>query len=100
MRKHKKRNAMKVTVHRMLSKVTALVANAEIGIFPSESPLEPRERWSPSQLKRLEKSIANGDWQPQLMTNNEWAAELKQVHAEEQANREEVNMFAAPRHSF
>ena len=98
MRKHKKRNAMKVTVHRMLSKVTALVANAEIGIFPSESPLETRERWSPSQAKRLENAIANGEWKPQLMTNNEWAAELKEVHEYEQQNREKDAMFAPPRY--
>jgi hypothetical protein len=98
LRKHKKRNAMKVTVHRMLGKVDALIANAEIGIFPSESLLEARERWKPSQLKRLEKALADGEWQPQLMTNKEWAAELKQVHVEEEANREETDMFASPRY--
>lgn len=97
MRKHKKRNAMKVTVHRMLSKVNSLISNAEIGIFPSESSLEMRERWTKSQIKRLEQGVANGEWKPQLMNNNEWAAELKKVHAEEQANRAEVDMFASPR---
>lgn len=97
-RLRKKRTAMKVAVHRLLAKADALIANAEIGIFPSESPLEPRDRWKPNQLKRLEKAIADGAWKPQLMTNNEWAAELKKVHEFEQANRDELDLFAGPRH--
>jgi hypothetical protein len=92
--KQKKRNAMKVAVHRLLAKADALIANAEIGIFPSETKVEPKDRWNPNQLKRLEKAIADGAWKPKLMTNNEWAAELMKVHEYEQANRDELDLFA------
>lgn len=97
--KQKKRNAMKVAVHRVLAKADSLIANAEIGIFPSEQPIEPPVRWKPSQLKRLEKAISEGAWNPKLMTNNDWAIELKQVHIEEQANRDAQDMFSNKRRS-
>lgn len=96
--RNRKRNAMKVAVHRLLAKADALIANAEIGVFPSEAALEPRERWMPSQLKRMKQAMADGAWQPQLMTNNEWGTELRLVHEYEQQQRNEVDMFAGPRH--
>lgn len=99
--KNRKRNAMKVAVHRLLAKADALIANAELGVFPSETAVEPRDRWTPRQLKRIEQAIADGAWQPQLMTNSDWAAELRRVHAEEQRHRDEAaiveDLFAGPR---
>lgn len=97
----RKRNAMKVAVHRLLAKADALIANAELGVFPSEAAVVPRDRWTPSQLKRLEKAVSDGAWEPKLMTNNEWGAELRLVHAEEQRHRDEAaiveDLFAGPR---
>lgn len=97
--KQNKRNAMKVAVHRLLAKADTLIANAEIGIFPSEKPVEPRDRWKPSQLKRLEKAVLEGAWNPMLMSNNDWADELKRVNIEEQANRDDLDLFSNKRRS-
>ncbi len=60
----KKRNGMKVAVSRMLNRADALIANAEIGKFPSFDKLESRQRWSEKQQKELDAAIARGEWQP------------------------------------
>jgi hypothetical protein len=60
----KKRNGMKVAVSRMLTRVDALVANAEIGRFPSVEPVAPRKRWTAKQKKALDAAIAAGKWHP------------------------------------
>jgi hypothetical protein len=60
----KKRNGMKVAVSRMLSRADALIANAEIGIFPSMTPAAPRRRWTAKQQLDLDKALAVGKWTP------------------------------------
>lgn len=60
----KKRNGMKVAVSRMLVRADALIANAEIGKFPSFDKVEPRKRWTEEQQKELDAAIARGEWQP------------------------------------
>lgn len=60
----KKRNGMKVAVSRMLVRADALIANAEIGKFPSFDKVEPRKRWAMEQQKELDAAIARGEWQP------------------------------------
>jgi hypothetical protein len=63
----KKRNGMKVAVSRMLSRANALIANAEIGIFPSFAPVAKRERWTNEQQQELDAAIERGEWQPPAM---------------------------------
>lgn len=59
-----KRNGMKVAVSRMLTRANALIANAEIGLFPCTAKLTPRERWTVEQLTALNDAVAQGQWQP------------------------------------
>jgi hypothetical protein len=60
----KKRNGMKVAVSRMLSRADSLIANAEIGKFPSFETVKPRVRWTDAQQKALDVAVAKGKWQP------------------------------------
>ena len=60
----KKRNGMKVAVSRMLVRADALIANAEIGRFPSFYKVEPRVRWTEQQQMELDAAVARGEWQP------------------------------------
>jgi hypothetical protein len=60
----KKRNGMKVAVSRMLARANALIANAEIGKFPSFDKVEPRKRWTEEQQKALDAAVARGEWKP------------------------------------
>jgi len=60
----KKRNGMKVAVSRMLNRADTLIANAEIGKFPSFDSVEPRQRWTDEQQKALDVALANNEWMP------------------------------------
>lgn len=60
----KKRNGMKVAVSRMLQRADALIANAEIGIYPSFSAVAKRVRWTPEQQVDLDNAVMNGFWSP------------------------------------
>ncbi len=66
----KKRNGMKVAVSRMVQRANALIANAEIGIFPSFAPVAKRERWTGEQQQKLDAAIERGEWQPPAMNIN------------------------------
>ena len=59
-----KRNGMKVAVSRLVSKADALIANAEIGKFPSYDKVAPRKRWTAQQQKELDAAVARGEWVP------------------------------------
>lgn len=67
----KKRNGMKVAVSRMLVRADALIANAEIGKFPSFDKVEPRKRWTDEQKKELDAAVARGEWQPPAINIDE-----------------------------
>lgn len=60
----KKRNGMKVAISRMLARADVLIANAEIGKFPSFDKVEPRKRWTEDQQRELDAAVARGEWQP------------------------------------
>jgi hypothetical protein len=64
---HKKRNGMKVAVSRMLSRANALIANAEIGKFPSFELVVKRERWTEEQQRELDAAIERDEWQPRAL---------------------------------
>jgi hypothetical protein len=57
-----KERVMRVAVIRMTNRAEALMANAEIGLFPSYAKVKPRKRWTAEQAKSLEKSVAAGKW--------------------------------------
>lgn len=63
----KKRNGMKVAVSRMLARANALIANAEIGVFPSFAPVEKRLRWTDEQQRELDAALERGEWQPRAL---------------------------------
>ena len=58
----RRRNGMKVAVSRMLTRANALIANAEIGNFPSVEPVAHRKRWTAKQQKALDAAIEAGKW--------------------------------------
>jgi hypothetical protein len=53
---------MRVAVIRMTNRADALMANAEIGQFPSYDPVKPRKRWTIDQKKAMDKAVADGKW--------------------------------------
>jgi hypothetical protein len=63
----KKRNGMKVAVSRMLSRASALIANAEIGVFPSFALVAKRERWTDEQQRELDAALEGGEWQARAL---------------------------------
>ena len=62
-----KRNGMKVAVSRMIHRASSLIANAEIGVFPSFAPVEKRVRWTEQQQIEFDAAIERGEWQPTAM---------------------------------
>lgn len=57
-----KERVMRVAVIRMTNRADALMANAEIGQFPSYDPVKPRKRWTIEQKKAMDKAVADGKW--------------------------------------
>lgn len=86
--KKRKRSAMKVSVHRMLQRAEALIANVEIGKFPCNDPVSKRARWTEEQQQRLDNAVANGEWLPRQMNQNDWAVEFAAVHRREESFRQ------------
>lgn len=76
----RKRAAMKTAVSRMLSLAKNLIANVEIGRFPSNKPVPNRVRWSRKQQHDLDQAVLRGEWQPRQMSQNDWATEFREVH--------------------
>jgi hypothetical protein len=76
----RKRSAMKTSVSRMLSQAKNLIANVEIGRFPSNKPVVKRARWNPDQQRELDQAVLRGEWQPRQMNQNDWAIEFREVH--------------------
>ena len=56
------RLALRVKVNRYLVKSRAVIANVELGHFPSMKPVPERERWSKKQLADKAAAIAAGQW--------------------------------------
>jgi len=76
----RKRSAMKTAVSRMLSQANNLIANVEIGRFPSNKPVPKRARWTPDQQRGLDAAVLRSEWQPRQMNQNDWAIEFREVH--------------------
>lgn len=57
-----KERVMRVAVIRMTNRAETLMANAEIGLFPSYDKVKPRKRWTAEQSKALENAVAAGKW--------------------------------------
>jgi hypothetical protein len=76
----RKRSAMKTSVFRMLSQAKNLIANVEIGRFPSNKPVPKRARWNSKQQRELDQAVMSGEWQPRQMNQNDWAIEFREVN--------------------
>jgi hypothetical protein len=63
----KKRNGMKVAVKRMLLRADALIANAEIGLFPNFKHPPSMQCWTEPQQQKLDNVVMNGEWQPDMI---------------------------------
>jgi hypothetical protein len=57
-----KERVMRVAVIRMTNRAEALIANAEIGQFPSYEKSKPRKRWTIEQKKAMDKAVDDGKW--------------------------------------
>ena len=55
---------MKVAVTRMLRRADNLIANAEVGIFPSVTPPKEPIRLRQTQQLKLDESVKAGFWRP------------------------------------
>ncbi len=75
----KKRNGMKVAVSRMLARADALIANAEIGKFPSFEKVEPRQRWTEQQQKELDDAVARGEWIPPSVNESDFRKRFERL---------------------
>jgi hypothetical protein len=51
----------------MVHRANSLIANAEIGVFPSFAPVEKRVRWTEQQQIEFDAAIERGEWQPEAM---------------------------------
>lgn len=67
-----KERVMRVAVIRMTNRAEALIANAEIGQFPSYEKVKPRKRWTAEQAKALEKAVADGKWISPPISEIDW----------------------------
>jgi hypothetical protein len=76
----RKRSAMKTSVSRMLTQAKNLIANVEIGRFPSTDPVNKLPRWTAKQQKELDAAVLSGQWQPRQMSQSDWLIEFAAVH--------------------
>lgn len=67
-----KERVMRVAVIRMTNRAEALIANAEIGQFPSYEKVKPRKRWTSEQKKAMDKAVANGKWISPGISEIDW----------------------------
>jgi hypothetical protein len=67
-----KERVMRVAVIRMTNRANALMANAEIGQFPSYDPVKPRKRWTVEQQKALDKAVVDGKWIARGVSDIDW----------------------------
>ncbi len=67
-----KERVMRVAVIRMTNRAEALIANAEIGQFPSYEKIKPTKRWTAEQAKALDKAIAEGKWKSPGISEIHW----------------------------
>jgi hypothetical protein len=65
--KVQKRNGMKVTVSRMLKRANALIANVEIGKFPSYDVVESADRWAQEQMRDINRPSLMYAWETHLL---------------------------------
>jgi hypothetical protein len=63
----KKRNGMKVAVKRMLDRADALIANVELGLFPSFTNVKSQQFWTDIQQQKIDEAILAGEWMPDFI---------------------------------
>lgn len=58
-----KQKAMRTKSSQAYSMAAKLIANVEIGLFPSSKKVEVRERWTTEQKRELDAALSAGRWQ-------------------------------------
>lgn len=77
-----KERVMRVAVIRMQKRAEALIANAELGRFPSYDPVKPKKRWSSLQQTALNKAVESGKWIAPGLSQIDWK-KLRQRYYDE-----------------
>jgi hypothetical protein len=67
-----KERVMRVAVIRMQKRAEALIANAELGRFPSYEPVKPKKRWTSLQQTALNKAVESGKWIAPGLSQIDW----------------------------
>lgn len=68
-----KEKVMRVAVNRMYHRAEALIANAELGKFPSyEKVTIKKKRWTKEQQAGLDKAVESGKWMPPANSEIDW----------------------------
>jgi len=68
-----KMRVMRVAVNRMHQRAEALIANAEMGRFPSYEPVAfKKKRWTNDQQVGLNKAVESGKWMPPTKSKIDW----------------------------
>lgn len=68
-----KEKVMRVAVNRMYLRAEALIANVEIGRFPSYDPVSvKKKRWTKEQQAQLDKAVESGKWKPLPKSEINW----------------------------
>jgi hypothetical protein len=67
-----KERVMRVAVIRMQKRAEALIANAEMGRFPSYESIKTKKRWTSAQQIALDKAVASGKWVAHGLSQIDW----------------------------
>lgn len=68
-----KERVMRVAVNRMHHRAEALIANVEMGRFPSYDPVVvKKKRWTKEQQAQLDKAVESGKWIPPAKSEINW----------------------------
>ena len=68
-----KERVMRVAVNRMHHRAEALIANVEMGRFPSYDPVSvKKKRWTKEQQAQLDKAVESGKWKPLPKSEINW----------------------------
>ena len=57
-----KQNRVRSLVSQKKKQADAVIANIEIGSFPIKTKVQPKARWTPDQMRRLQVAVKEGRW--------------------------------------
>jgi len=74
----RKQNSTRSKHSQVIQAANALIANVEVGRFPSRQVVKTRPRWSAQQQQGLDQAMASGTWQPRHWLEHEHSFMLPQ----------------------